>query len=816
MGKVSSAGLKIFTAGVGAAAAGVSALGTQSVKSYADYEQLIGGVETLFAKTGTTYEEMYETGVAAGKSLEEIHAQWLDEMSAVDEVLSNADKAYKTAGLSANDYMEIVTGFAASLKQSCKDEMEAAQIADQAVIDMSDNANKMGTSMESIQNAYQGFAKQNYTMLDNLKLGYGGTKEEMQRLLADAEKLSGIKYDISSLSDVYSAIHVIQTELGITGTTAIEASTTISGSLNSMKASWANLIVGIADENQDFDALVNDFVESAATAAENLLPRIEVVLSGLGMLIVNLAPVIAEKVPQIISDILPDILQAGMDFIAALIQGIRDNFPALMAAASDIVDTLLEGIGDICPALEPVTAAIGFLKDHFEGILAVVIPVVTAFITFKSALAITSMINGVVKAVLALNAALLANPIMAIIALIAALVAGVIYLWNTNEGFREFWVNLWENIKEVVSTAIDAIVGFFTETIPNAIDSLVDFVKNNWQSLLMLLNPATMLAGIFKLVYDNCDGFRNFVDGFVKDIKDYFVNAWNSVLAFFTETLPSLPEKFMYWLGFALTSVVLWGADLADWVVTNVPRIINDIITFFATLPAEITNWLLQCLLGAIEWGNNMRLKALETGRKFLDGVSDYLKTLPGKVDAWFKQTVKKAGDFVIDLKNKALEAGKGFVKNITEALAGLPDKMKEIGLNIVDGIMSGLKSGWKKLSDYVSNLANSLFEGAKNALDIHSPSRKFKWLAQMCIAGFDEGFEGFEDKPVALARAVNASFSAVQANMRGSRSVAGFNGYGNFNQTINVNQQVSTPDELARAIRLESKYGLMQGVVYG
>ena len=173
---------------------------------------------------------------------------------------------------------------------------------------MADNANKMGTSMESIQNAYQGFAKQNYTMLDNLKLGYGGTKSEMERLLADATALSGVEYDLDSLSDVYSAIHVIQDELGITGTTAKEASTTIQGSVGAMKASWQNLLIGVADDNQNFDQLVEDFVRSVGTVAENILPRVEIALDGVGNLVEELVPIIIDRIPELANDVLPDLI----------------------------------------------------------------------------------------------------------------------------------------------------------------------------------------------------------------------------------------------------------------------------------------------------------------------------------------------------------------------------------------------------------------------------------------------------------------------------------------------------------------------------
>ena len=203
------------------------------------------------------------------------------------QVVEYANDAYKTAGMSANEYMETVTGFSASLLQSLGgDTAAAAQVANQAVTDMSDNANKMGTSIESIQNAYQGFAKGNFTMLDNLKLGYGGTKEEMERLLADAEAIQAqqgvmVDYSITSFADITEAIHVVQTEIGITGTTALEASTTIQGSLDSMKGAWTNLMAGIGDESANTEQLVNNFVDSVSTAAENMVPRITQILEGI-------------------------------------------------------------------------------------------------------------------------------------------------------------------------------------------------------------------------------------------------------------------------------------------------------------------------------------------------------------------------------------------------------------------------------------------------------------------------------------------------------------------------------------------------------
>lgn len=349
-------GIKAMASAIKEATAALVDLGKQSIMGFAQQEQLIGGVDTLFKESSA-------------------------------QVQQYANDAYKTAGLSANDYMETVTSFSASLLQSLGgDTAAAAQKADQAITDMSDNANKMGTDMQSIQNAYQGFAKANYTMLDNLKLGYGGTKSEMERLLADAEKISGVKYDLSSYADIVDAIHVVQTEMGITGTTAKEAATTIEGSANSMKSAWSNLLIGMSNENLDLDKLVQNVVDSVGTYADNLLPRLQAMLprfaegmtqlanglvsyvgpametllpalvQGVGGLvsgIVQALPAAVEAisavVPMLVEQItilLPQILNAGIDIIATLASGIGENLPALIPAAVDAIITVAEGLVD--------------------------------------------------------------------------------------------------------------------------------------------------------------------------------------------------------------------------------------------------------------------------------------------------------------------------------------------------------------------------------------------------------------------------------------------------------------------------------------
>lgn len=323
-GAVAAVGTATIAA-ITAVGAAVGSIVTKAVESYANYEQLVGGVETLFKDSAGIVEDY-------------------------------AVQAYKTAGISANQYMETVTGFSASLLQSLGgDTAKAAEIGNMAIIDMSDNANKMGTSMQSIQYAYQGFAKQNYTMLDNLKLGYGGTRQEMERLLEDAEKISGIKYDISNLSDVYNAIHVIQTELGITGTTAKEAATTISGSWNMVKAAWTDLLTSIAGGGKGMSTAISDLVQSVESLANNAIPVIQESLYGIGDLVSGIAPIIAETLPNLINILIPMFLDTVMVIVDSLVQSlptiaitivsaITNILPDLISALLSILDTLLSSI----------------------------------------------------------------------------------------------------------------------------------------------------------------------------------------------------------------------------------------------------------------------------------------------------------------------------------------------------------------------------------------------------------------------------------------------------------------------------------------
>ncbi len=458
--------LKVIVAGVAkaaatavaAAAAGIAAVTKSAIEGYADYEQLVGGVDTLFKESSQKVQEY-------------------------------AASAYKTAGLSANDYMETVTGFSASLIQSLGgDTQKAAEYANMAIVDMSDNANKMGTDMSSIQNAYQGFAKQNYTMLDNLKLGYGGTKEEMARLLEDATKLSGVEYDISSYADIVSAIHVVQTELDITGTTAKEASETISGSLTSAKTAWSNLLTGLADQNADIKTLVGNFTDSVKTAAGQLIPVVKTALKGIGQLISDMLPIIVEEIPKIINDILPDLVNSAVNLVATIGKSVLENVDTLLSSVFELFGKIggyfSENSDEIITAL--ISAVVEIITKVIQEIsaavpqIAAIIPEIVAQIIAQLAAAIPELIeagtslisalaDGIPDAITAITAAL---PDI-ITAILDAIVEAIPELISCG-------AELLTSLCDSIPIAIDAIIA----VLPDIITSIIDTLINNVPALV--------------------------------------------------------------------------------------------------------------------------------------------------------------------------------------------------------------------------------------------------------------------------------------------------------------------------------------------
>lgn len=607
---------KVGGAALTAVGTGMAWLSKQAIDSYGDYEQLVGGVETLFKDSA-------------------------------DTVQGYAENAYKTAGLSANEYMETVTSFSASLLQSLgNDTAAAAEMADLAITDMSDNANKMGTDMTAIQNAYNGFAKQNYTMLDNLKLGYGGTKSEMERLLKTANEINkkqGIitNYSIDSYADIVSAIHDVQTEMGITGTTALEASTTIQGSISSMKSAWANLLTGISDPDQDLGLLIDNMVQTAGIALDNLAPRIIELLPRLTTALGTLIKKLNQKLPGLIREMLPALLSGATSLFAGLIAEIPSMLSAVWEAVKttwetlkqefpfvkDIEDIVLQIIAAIGPEGGSLGLIIDGLREDFEGLATAVQPIIDKFTEYvengELVNDITTLIDGgmevlagafeavesVIDAVIDLlpdyctNGELAADAMELleeavdkvddaldavstllfdfsnwcednedVIQTIAIIIGSFAAAWGLVNGAITLW-NTIGAIGTAVTTGLGAAVTFLTSPITlvilaiGALIAIVVLLVKNWDTVKETAQKCVdKIVEIWGVV---CDWFDENV---VQPIVEKFLEIWNSITEVFSGALDAgkkIVEDIKQGISDAWAGITSWFSDLWDGLFGN-------------------------------------------------------------------------------------------------------------------------------------------------------------------------------------------------------------------------------------------------------
>lgn len=461
------------------AAAGIGKMISDSLNLGGALQQSIGGIETLFGAGGRSIEEYAKS---VGKSVDAVKDEYASLMQSQQTVFDNAAQAYRTVGLSANEYMEQTTSFAASLLSSVsKDTNAAAQLANMAMVDMADNANKMGTDMASIQNAYQGFAKQNYTMLDNLKLGYGGTQAEMQRLLTDAEKLSGVHYELGNLADMYSAIHIIQTDLDITGTTAKEAATTLTGSFAAMKAAAQN-VLGDWSTGADLTAPMQALADTARTFLQgNLLPMIGNVLAG---------------IPQLVYGLVPEVIQTGTELVSSLAAGFAQGIPAFLSTALPQLLSFTEELR--ANAGQFVDAGLNCITQLLNGLIAG-LPQLIAYVP-DIIINIAGIINDNMPKILAQGVSIIVQLIAGIIQAVPALLAN------------------WQKILQAILSVISAIN--WLNIGKNILTSVANGVKSMGSSMLTAFKGgfSSALSWIKSLPAQAVKWGKNLIKGFIKGL----------------------------------------------------------------------------------------------------------------------------------------------------------------------------------------------------------------------------------------------------------------------------------------------------------
>ena len=766
-------------------------LGKTALSSVGALEQNVGGVETLFGDTA-------------------------------DAVIAAADRAYKTAGMSANDYMSTVTSFSASLLQSLSGNTEeAAQVADMAIIDMADNANKMGTSMDMIQNAYQGFAKQNYTMLDNLKLGYGGTKTEMERLLADAQKLTGVKYDINNLNDVYQAIHVIQEEMGITGTTAKEASETLEGSMASAKAAWDNFMNGSSDADQLADAF--------ATAADNIVKNLAEIVPRFAETLPALAGAVVSQIPDLAAAIVPAVLSAGQSILEQARDAVLDfDFEGM---AEKVVETITDFISG-----DGLRSFLGCLVDIFTGIvngissmLPTLLPALVELIAYTVTKLIEQLpalldcalqlIKGLADGILAAIPVLIESLPEIISAIVQFLISAVPQIIDAG---IELLLALVDALPTVIDALIDALPQIIEATVTALIAAAPQIVKAGIKLLGALIEAIPVIvvelakavpdivAAIIDVLAELPALIGEVFAEIVADLVEWGTDMGSKAQELITQlctkvsnVLRDLPGQIWTHLVNAVTRVVQWGQQMLSNASTAMSNLLSKVNSIIQELPGKIWTHLVNTVNKVVAWGQQMVSNASTAASNMLSKVSSTLQQLPGKVWDYLSQAAQKVVSWGTELASKGASAAKSLFDSVVDGLKSLPDKIKSIGSDIVSGLWNGISSPSKEFADEVGRW---IMPGVGRGLDKSMPAT----------------LKDMKAKAGELVSAMRAEMSASAGQLSvGASHAAGLRMAGagttvyndnRMEQSNTYNVPVATPSEVAKKQR-EALRNMVGGV---
>lgn len=807
LGGIAKAGMAAVTGAITAASGAMAALGTKALEAYADYEQLTGGVETLFGDVSGTIraigqqalddlsddvweklgQQVYDNAGAfkewendVGSSMDAVadamtygigtasadvdgYIKYLtdsyqmnaedaqsmaDAVSAaissnIDDlggyaeamghlpdaakmVAENAARAFRTAGLSQNEYMETVTSFSAALIASLDGgTAKAAQVADKAIIDMADNANKMGSSMESIQNAYQGFAKQNYTMLDNLKLGYGGTKEEMERLLIDAEKISGIEYNLDSYADIVEAIHVVQTEMHISGisaeeaaelvasgalteeeafarmgTTAKEASTTIQGSVSMTKAAFSNLLVGIADDTQDFDKLVDDLVESATAAAGNILPRVETVIGGLGKLISSMSGVAAELLVSLLGYV-PELISAGSALINAVVDGLAQNAPAVERAALDAISMLLLSIIDMAP---DILSLISNLMSRLLADLTRYLPTF-ADAAIELGLAFLEGISSIDSSLIGFGAQLITT---------------------LAESITEHIPEIIRTAKSIITQITDALV----TNIPLVADAAVQVIGALLEALLdpgvltaVLGAALQIILTLTQALLDNIPQIIEIISTLITNVIDFIVAAVPMLLdaavqlfMAIVDALPQIIDALTKELPKILDAVVGLIPQIVQAIATALPQIISTITQAIPVVIQTLAKAMPQIIIALIDALLSSSTQLLDAAIQLLYAIIDALPVITEALMEAMPAIIEAIIALLIEAAPQILEASFTMFMALVGALPEVIAKLVEYFGEMFSLVDEWIDEIFSNAADAVASWFGKMIEDAKQA----------------------------------------------------------------------------------------------------
>ena len=794
LGSAIKATAKGASVAIGAGVTAVGALVTGSVKAFADFQQLTGGVETLFGAGGQSLED-YAAGI--GKSVDAASSEYNKLMASQQAVFDNANKAYETAGLSANAYMETVTSFSASLLQSLGgDTQKAASVADQAIIDMADNANKMGTSMDMIQNAYQGFAKQNYTMLDNLKLGYGGTKEEMQRLLTDAGKLANTKFDISSYADIIEAIHVIQNDMGITGTTANEAATTISGSAASMKAAWGNMLVSLTTGGDNFNKSIDALVQTSTTFARNVLPAVTGALSGVGKLIEGLAPMVAQELPGLVATVLPSLVNAAQSLVSGLITGISSNIPQMAQVATQVFTAFANFILQSVPQilLVGLDLIVGLAQGLTQGLPQILQQGVQSIVNFCNG--ITSRMPTIITTAIQLVQSLVQGLTQNLPQLIQS---GVTMIASLQQGIWQMLPSILQSAIQLVMSLVQGVI----QSLPLILQSGVQMVQSMVQGIVSML-PMIIQSAIQLII--------SLVQGLIQNLPMIIQSAVQIVVALAGGLIQAIPQ-----LVAAIPQLI---AAIVDTIMsTNWLQVGWDIVK-------GIGKGLLDGIKGIFGGGGEEGGAAVATGAA--SGMTSNLGTVTAattQVSTTMTQglqpdtaAVNAAGANTMTALASGITANAGVVNTSVAGIApGITTTLNSslatvdtsatastIGTNITTGVTTGIQTGTAEVVSAATDMSTqaqtaidtgmSNISTSFNSLDISGITTKCTEITQ----AFTEGMANANTAVSEGITAITSTLNAVNLYSCGVNIMQGLNnGLASMRGTI-----IATAQSIANSVK--------------
>ncbi len=723
-----------------AVAAAIGGMVKESVSAFAEYEQLEGGVATMF-KNDAEY------------------------------IINRASAAFRTAGVSANKYMETVTSFSASLIQSLGgDTRKAAEYADRAMVDMSDNANKMGTDISSIQNAYQGFAKQNYTMLDNLKLGYGGTKEEMARLIEDASKLTNVQKDLGitvdansmSFGNIVNAISVMQKQMGIAGTTSEEAERTISGSLNMMSAAWENLKTNLLQGEIPLDESINDLVYSVEKVIENAGPAIEKSLKGLGMLIQKALPALLDfGIPALVEDVLPGIGAAAVALVESLATEISKNLgkfiefvsgalPNLVNVGVQLITSILEGISsNISSVRESAGTIISSLADGIRSVMQNLLPIakdligiiLSGFIEYKTLIfeigieLITALVDGIADSAPTLGPQL----VDAVLHLLDVLIVNLPTLIDAT-------VKIITELTNAIMAKLPDLLGKVGQVVYDLCNKLLDHLPELLQDAVKIVAAVLALVAEILLAALISIG-QHLVDWWNNSIKPWFDKIGDNIKNFFS----TLGKAFEFWWN---STIRPWFEKIKTDVKTKVEEIktsISEKVEAIKTKVSETVSNIKAAVsekVSDIKSGISEKVSSIKTAvsekvtdikTKVVDTVSNLKTSISDKISAIKTNVTTKVEEIKTNVKDKVSSIKDTVVNTIKE----LPGKMLDVGKNIVEGLWNGITDAKEWLKGRISDLVGDVTGWFKDKLGINSPSKVFaefgKYMTEGLAVGMDK-----------------------------------------------------------------------------